>query len=293
MGLDLGAEASAGTPAATAVGGEEELLGDVANDEVAGTPLPCDTAELPVIAENSSTPEALPLGALELNAAAFSDVGGRACNEDSYAIDGQVVCVSDGIGGAPFGDAMSRVCCGRLVRELAATDFDSLGLERGIADACQRTDDFATEVSESLGTDSGATLVTMAAAGSRLAFARVGDSNAFVLNAEGRLESVFLDDGRRAGEGNALEAAMGYGILRHDLGKLHVATHVPGGSERYLLCSDGVWTQLGEDELARLLAQDASPEEIARELVGRAVEAYGPYSDNATAAVVFVEPVPA
>src|SRR5208282_1879639 len=48
-----------------------------------------------------------------------------------------------------------------------------------------------------------------------------------------------------------------------------------------VLCSDGLHDELGEEELARIVSQNKNVDEIAKELVARAVEIDG--NDNTTA----------
>ena len=55
--------------------------------------------------------------------------------------------------------------------------------------------------------------------------------------------------------------------------------------DRLLLCSDGLFGELGEDRIAELLAEDQDPEVIARRL---AAEADAPVGDNITTVVVDV-----
>ena len=47
-----------------------------------------------------------------LVAASSSERGARLGNEDCAWYGDDCACLSDGIGGAPFGDVMSRLCCG-------------------------------------------------------------------------------------------------------------------------------------------------------------------------------------
>ena len=53
-----------------------------------------------------------------------------------------------------------------------------------------------------------------------------------------------------------------------------------------LLCSDGLWTGIGDDDLLALTESTQPLPEILQELSGRAVESNSPTSDNTTAAAV-------
>jgi protein phosphatase len=56
-----------------------------------------------------------------------------------------------------------------------------------------------------------------------------------------------------------------------------------------VLCSDGLHDEMGEREIARIVSQEKKIDEIARELVARAVEIDG--GDNTTAQVIRVRSV--
>ena len=247
----------------------------------------------PAPSEGSLSP-----GPLEFAAAASSERGARLRNEDSFHVGKDIAVVSDGIGGAPYGDIISQLCCRAFEDEWKR--LDSLaGSERGrwdlaewrMARAVAAVDGFVSRVSGYLGEGSGATLVAAARDGGDMVFGRVGDSVAFVLQEDGALQPVFEESGRAAGRGNALEAALGYGMvcsrngaLRLD--KVHTAKVPLREGLRVLLCSDGVWTQLEHARLAELLAGHASPYAAAHHIAHEAALAYTELSDNATAVVV-------
>ena len=58
---------------------------------------------------------------------------------------------------------------------------------------------------------------------------------------------------------------------------------------RFVLCSDGVHDETPEQEIARVVSQQKPAEELARDLVARAVELDG--GDNTTATVIRVRDV--
>ena len=62
------------------------------------------------------------------------------------------------------------------------------------------------------------------------------------------------------------------------------------GNDLFLLCSDGIYRQLGDDGLKRGLDSGASPSEIAETLVKRSLDCGG--VDNATAVVVSLGQLP-
>ncbi len=229
--------------------------------------------------------------------AVSSERGARLGNEDSAWYGDGIACVSDGIGGAPFGDVMAKLCCGAFGEAWRS----ALG---AVGDAAERwrlgewcmyqafasVDAFVSKASSCLGEGSGATLVAVAACGGELVFGRMGDSTAYILCDDGELAHVFGDDhGRSSSAGNALRTAMGYHVLQNS-GQTSLQTaRVPmRDGMKVLLCSDGVWDQLSATRLAELLSRTDDPRTAARGIVLEATEAGGDRSDNATAVVICV-----
>lgn len=232
-----------------------------------------------------------------LVAASSSERGARLGNEDCAWCGDDCACLSDGIGGAPFGDVMSRLCCGAFDKAWKSA-LDAVGDAAGrwaLGEWCMyqafvSVDAFVSKVSSYLGEGSGATLVAVAACEGELVFGRMGDSTAYVLCDDGGLEHVFGNDrGRIRAGGNALRAAMGYHVLRNGgNAPLQTASMPMREGMKILLCSDGVWDQLPTARIAELLSLDGEPCTASRSIVLEAAEAGGERSDNATAVVIDV-----
>lgn len=230
-------------------------------------------------------------------AASSSERGARLGNEDCAWYGDDCACLSDGIGGAPFGDVMSRLCCGAFDKAWKSA-LDAVGDAAGrwaLGEWCMyqafvSVDAFVSKVSSCLGEGSGATLVAVAACEGELVFGRMGDSTAYVLCDDGGLEHVFGNDrGRIRAGGNALRAAMGYHVLRNGgNAPLQTASMPMREGMKILLCSDGVWDQLPAARIAELLSLDGEPCTASRSIVLEAAEAGGERSDNATAVVIDV-----
>lgn len=224
-----------------------------------------------------------------------SDAGARGRNEDWCHAEPGLLCVCDGIGGAPYGDIMARLCC-RAFCEQVVLSVGAGGaraadaLEDIVADALAKTDVFASRVARYLGGGPGSTLVAAVASGDNAVFASVGDSAAFML--QGReLVRVFADDGRDASarEGT-LSAALGYGMLARSDVHNHVARRRMRPGCAAILCTDGVWSQLPSRLMNGMALMEPDPGTLADEIVRRAVETAPTTSDNATAAVMYAVP---
>lgn len=316
LGVGLGTEMDVderGTmPAAPAV---SDLYGESADEDASGrdgAPDPCDSSP------NSASPvDESPRGAkpqevsvvrcpagnvltaedFMLVMAASSERGARLSNEDSTWCGVGIACVSDGIGGAPFGDVMAKLCCGAFGEawKSALDDVGKAARRWQLGEWCMyrafaSVDAFVSKVSSCLGQGSGATLVAVAACGGELVFGRMGDSTAYVLRDDGELEHVFGDDsGRSLAGGNALRTAMGYHVLRGGRSAHLQTARVPmREGTRVLLCSDGVWDQLSAARIAELLSRNDDPRAASHRIVLDAVEVGGSRSDNATAIVLDV-----
>ena len=208
-----------------------------------------------------------------------SRTGARAENDDAYRIDGSaaLIAVSDGIGGAPDGDVMSRVATGRCVEAYA----EARDLLIAFASA-NRTVAHIARLLDS--PDSGATLLAATFSNEGLRVAWVGDSVAYRLH-NGVL-GLITDVGRR-GNTNVLESAVGY----EDEVAPHVAECEVAPGDRFLFCTDGVWEPfeevLGLGRLSGLLTDHDNAPMLAGAIVDEAV---GHGTDNATAVVLLALP---
>lgn len=205
-----------------------------------------------------------------------SERGARRRNEDycSASGDSLLFAISDGIGGGPHGDVMSRISVKRAI--------EAYGESGDLEDAFYRADELASGVSRLLGEGDGATLLLAAydRGAARLDLLSAGDTLAYRLRA-GELSLLCYDEGRF--RGNALEKAVGWGEVDPD----RVSSDVLPG-DRFLLCTDGVWEPLGEERLAELLAKAPTAPWAAALLCEEAAKVG---TDNATAICIFVEGV--
>lgn len=221
----------------------------------------------------------------EIVLGAATNRGGRSKNEDEYLMHPTIVCLSDGIWGGGHGELMSKFTCRALADEWERLEKSGLESDERMRLALARTDEFVSRVSSYFNGEPGATVVAVArSAGDDLVFGAVGDSRAYLLKG-GELLPVFDSLGRESRGSNRLSAALGYGMLRS--GRLDASVSVISGDlgDKLVLCTDGVWTTVAEDEMAAKLRESSNPYYVANALVAKAVEAAGPVGDNATAVV--------
>ena len=237
---------------------------------------------------------------------AFSDVGmARSSNQDSFcALVGAdapsgmdaLLAVADGMGGHRAGDVASEMAIHGLVDGLSR-DAGRTGVD-GLAAALRRTvGQVNAEVHAAAGRPEtrgmGTTLTAAVLAGGALAIAHVGDSRAYLLR-RGALRQLTQDHSwvaERVAEGVLSPAdAEGHpwsNILTRAIG-VDPRVEVDGAAEDLeegdllLLCSDGLYSMVGHDEIAAVL-EGGDPQPASRAMVDLANARGG--HDNITVVV--------
>jgi PPM family protein phosphatase len=240
----------------------------------------------------------------------------RTSNEDSYSTrpDVGLFVVADGMGGHVAGEVASRVAVEAIeafIQETAGADknrtwpfpFDpTVSLEANRLRAAFRLANrkIASAIADSQdlrGMATTASAVLLGAYGASVA--HVGDSRVYVLRG-GKLEQIthdhsWVEEQVRAGTltptaarqhpwRNVVTRALSGG----EDPEVDVTEVSPRPGERYLLCSDGLFTVVPDSRIAELLGDAHAPlDAIARELVAAANEAGGP--DNITALILQID----
>lgn len=208
----------------------------------------------------------------------WSERGARDKNDDYFKIlpDEEFLAISDGVGGAPYGDVVSRVGC-TVAAESYGTTRD---LMRSFSDANRAAMQVLRWI-DCAESGSAATLLLACfreeeLSRKRLVLANAGDTVAFLLH-DGVIKRLTEVD--RSGRSNFITAAIG---LQEDTAPTMTEVDVVAG-DRVLLCTDGVWQYVKEKKLAELLGVGENASMIASSI---AREATGSGTDNATAVVV-------
>lgn len=242
--------------------------------------------------------------------ASLTDVGcQRENNEDSYAYWesdddaeferlGRLVVVADGMGGVEGGQFASRIAV-ESVQHAYASSPESDPQQR-LLEAFRLAH---AQVQEKARQDPalrgmGTTLTAFALVGHRLFYAHVGDSRLYLLRA-GKLQALTHDhslvarlvengvvsarDAESHPQKHVLTAAVGVSDEiqpDHPAGPINIQA-----SDVLMACSDGLWGQMSEQEMAEILASQ-KPAEACRSLVEVAKNHGGP--DNITLQIVRV-----
>ncbi len=210
-----------------------------------------------------------------MQVAARTEVGHvRARNEDALLVaDEDVIAVFDGLGGHPSGDVASATAAESL-RESGLTAASSA---EDLVAALQAAHDAVSAAADGDPGRAGmaTTAVVATLAGSTARVAHVGDSRAYLLDTDGRLQQVTEDHGM----GGYITQALGLDRgVEPDVSE--VAT--PPGA-RLLLCSDGLSNMVDAAGIASLLGSGAA-QEACDALVEAALDRGG--IDNVTVVVV-------
>jgi serine/threonine protein phosphatase PrpC/tRNA A-37 threonylcarbamoyl transferase component Bud32 len=236
---------------------------------------------------------------------AMSDVGlTRQLNEDNWGwrklSERSTLDVVDGMGGHEGGEVASnlavRTIC-RIAQEREAGAPPTLeAMENLLDEAFQCANNTVKDEAEQKGTDMGTTLVSMLVIDERMAFiANVGDSRGYLLRdrslhqltRDHSLVAKMVERGRISAEearhhphSNILLRTVGterdveIDIIRVEL--------EPG--DRVLLCSDGLWGEVDDRDMEKVLNDYEDPRFATRELV-RASH-HGGGKDNVTLMIV-------
>ena len=220
-----------------------------------------------------------------------SDTGRqRNANEDSLYTRATLFVVADGMGGAQAGEVASKTAAESFDRELPQAPPERVLREtieaanRTIYGRARKDPDLA-----GMGTTITAAIVDLEA--EEVAIGHVGDSRAYRLRG-GRFERLtrdhsLVEEMRRKGQLTEAQAEdhPQRSIITRALGPepevevdLQTVPAQPG--DVFLLCSDGLTTMLGDEQIGRLLARATSMQAAVRALVDEANRAGG--RDNIT-----------
>jgi serine/threonine protein phosphatase PrpC len=210
--------------------------------------------------------------------------------------------VCDGMGGHDFGEVASnsaiRTIAGHIMGKFYPYLFGSpaVSIDESFQEVMQGA---ITEAQKTVLRDapgSGTTVTAVLIVGAQVTIGHVGDSRAYIMYPDGRFEPATRDHSlvRRLEElgqitpaeaaihpqRNVLYRALGQGeSLEADV----VSIPFPQGGN-LLLCSDGLWGVVPEDDLRQIIVNAPTPERACQSMVAAANAAGGP--DNISAILV-------
>ena len=233
------------------------------------------------------------------NYGSVSDLGRvRAVNQDAALVADDLFVVADGMGGHRGGEVASEIAVTVMGNEVVEPTVDAL--VAAVISANRKINNRSRDEAELSGM--GTTVTAMALIsddeGERLGVVNVGDSRTYVVDQDELIQ--LTDDHSLVGEmlrsgqltkeealdhpqRNILTRALGVDSeVEVDWFEIQIRE-----GDRFLLCTDGLFNEVSEDQIASVLRRLADPDEAAQELVRLAVEHGG--RDNITVVIVDVE----
>jgi PPM family protein phosphatase len=224
-----------------------------------------------------------------------TDIGQlRENNEDVIVTSDLLALVADGMGGHPGGEIAAEVAASVVPAVFTGQSVDELQAAVRAANWAVRERAGAEAGLEGMGT-------TVCAAGllttGQIALVNVGDSRAYLfseasltrLTQDHSLTAALIDHGELR-EDEATQHPY-YGILTRALGvgsdvEIDQATLDVKDGDRIVLCSDGLFTEVSDEEIASALAEDEDVAAIVDKLIDRAIAAGG--RDNVSVVIAEV-----
>jgi serine/threonine protein phosphatase PrpC len=210
--------------------------------------------------------------------------------------------VADGMGGHQFGEVASnaaiRTVAGYVIRKFHPYLFNLKPepLDESLQEIMQAAVSEAQKVIQREAPGSGTTLTAALVLGQQVTIAHVGDSRAYIIHPDGRVEPVTRDHSlvKRLEElghispteaatyphRNVLYRALGQGeLLEPDIFTIPFPV-----SGTFMICSDGLWGVISDHDILRAVRESPNLQRACQNLVSSANAAGGP--DNISVLLV-------
>ena len=230
----------------------------------------------------------------------LSDIGGRANNDDTVCArqkgGNAWVFVGDGLGGYAGGQMASQAAAQAL---MDTTHRGSLLTDERLQEAAALANGAVRQVQAQKGGKMKTTLVFLAIEDGRARWMHVGDSRLYHFRG-GHLQTQTMDHSvsqmavlmgeitpreiRFHEDRNRVLRALGGDNARPELSHTVMLTE---GEDVFLLCTDGFWEYVYEEEMEAMLQRAATPEQWLREMEAVLRTRTPADNDNFTAAAVF------
>ena len=217
-------------------------------------------------------------------------------NEDSYLALPPLFAVADGMGGHGAGDLASRLAIETMTSAARLRPLSPEGVLAALDGANRAIVTYAG--ARGMGTTiTGLALLEAADGTEQLMVFNVGDSRVYRLSG-GQLDQVTVDH-------SEVQELVKAGVITRDQARIHprrnIVTRALGttpasrpdywllpatAGDRYLICSDGLYSEVPDEHIAALLANGGNPQATADALVAAAEVAGG--HDNITVIVIDV-----
>jgi len=237
---------------------------------------------------------------MNIKTASLTDVGGRANNDDTVSIRQKEDCawvfVGDGLGGYAGGQMASQAAAQALME---TTHRGSLLTDERLLEAADLAQAAVRKVQAEKMGNMKTTLAFLAIEGGRARWMHIGDTRLYHFRG-GCLQSQTMDHSvsqmavlmgeitpqeiRFHEDRNRVLRALGGDNARPELSHTVMLT---GGEDVFLLCTDGFWEYVYEEEMEQLLCRSSTPEQWLRQMEQLVRSRATAENDNFTAAAVF------
>ena len=238
---------------------------------------------------------------MQIKLASYSAIGSRTVNEDACAceqIGPELFCavVCDGLGSHGGGQDASAI----VVNQLKQTPPTHLPTAQQIAQWLERSNqEILRRRKDPLHMKT--TAVALFVEGRRAIWVHIGDSRLYhyhngrlvdatedhsVCNLAVKMGNITRRDIPKHPDRNKVLKVLGEESISPEI---HEDVELPPGRHAFLLCSDGLWERLHEDEIMLDLQKSQTPEQWLQELRSRAQMRKYTDVDNNTAAAVWLD----
>ena len=228
----------------------------------------------------------------------YSHIGTRMSNQDSYAVcigeNGLAALVADGLGGYSGGELASAICVDTVER--AFEKSDAFSLDAALTEANDNILQMQQELDNAMKTTAAAVWIGE----KETVFANVGDSRLYAFK-DGRIVFQSIDH-------SVAQMCVDSGEITPDMIREHedrcILTRSLGGRQyvgidtvvaynddydSLLICSDGFWEFVYEDEMCEALKSSQTPQQWLEKMRKCREDKVGMDNDNNTAVVVIIE----
>ncbi len=233
----------------------------------------------------------------------LSDIGKRReKNEDGYLVEGSVFAVADGMGGHTSGEIASATALGTIRQNLSQIP-DARHMPQWLTHSIQEANTAVYQQSETevKNTGMGTTLTLSVLLDNQLFVGHVGDSRAYSLRDKGLKQitedHTWVAEMVKKGALSAEEAETHpqRSILTRALGigeavPVDIASSQVKQGDKILLCTDGLTSMLGDEQVEEIMNEPSNPQSICQKLVDAANQEGG--YDNITVIVIEIEDLP-
>ena len=229
----------------------------------------------------------------------FTSQGGRAFNEDfvgcAHTADGAIAVLSDGLGGVGGGEIASSIIVDTVIDE----PYDCEDPAEWLRERIMRADERVREQQQTLHNEMKSTVVALRISGDRAVWAHIGDSRLYFIR-DGAIVEVTADhsvafkkylsgeisrrDIRSDGDKDSLFSSVG----SPDACEPELGGRFTRPGDAFVLCSDGAWENLLDQEIVFDRLKAVTAEEWARLLLLRILDRMAPDADNLSVITVMI-----